>query len=88
MNGIVQILHVKENACQIQQYIRIGGHYGQRFTETFDGLPCVAFDAPKVANLIVQLHRSWIIFACFAQSTLQRGNVELLQILLLLLFHK
>lgn len=52
MNGIVQILHVEQNTCQIQQHIRIGGRDGERFPEALNGLFSIALDTPEITNLI------------------------------------
>lgn len=77
MNGIVQVLHVEQNTCQIQQHVRIGRRDSERFAKALDGLFSVTLDTPEIADLIEQLHRSWIFFASLSQSSFKRVYVKL-----------
>ena len=39
----------------------VGGD-GESFTETLNGILCVALDSPKVANLVEYCERFWILY--------------------------
>lgn len=66
--SVVEVLQVEENPRQVEQYVRVVWTQGQRFAEAFHRLLCVAFDAPEVADLVVDLWRLRLLQKFRSQS--------------------
>ena len=55
-NGIIVVVHLKEETSHIYEDVRIGGLQGKCFTETLNGLQGVAGDAIEVADSVVEFY--------------------------------
>lgn len=57
IDGVVQVLQGEKDAGEVEQHLGVVRRHGEGAAEALDCLLRVAFDAPEVADLAVELHR-------------------------------
>lgn len=77
---------MEQHTSQIQYDFTVGRRDRQRLAKAFDRQQRVSLDSPKVANLIVELHRTWTLFLLLAQLRFEIVNIKVLLQLASLLF--
>jgi len=76
-DGIIQILEVEKDTCQVQKYFSIIWWHSQSPTETLNAGLRIPLDPPKICNLIIDLNTLWFFSFRFLKPSLNGVNINI-----------